>query len=82
MQNQINTTPIMLFVQQLRAAEQSQSKEVKLSIQQARNLNMALTEILEKMNRDYETMYNQLKNSMDTEVVTVEFDGGTFGDSK
>lgn len=82
MQNQINTTPIMLFVQLLRAAEQTQSKEVKIPIQQARNLNMALTEILEKMNRDYETMYNQLKNSVDSEVVTVEFDGGTFGDEK
>lgn len=82
MQNQINITPITLFIQQLRAAEQTQAKEVKIPIQQARNLNMALTEILEKMNKDYETMYNQLKNSVSSEVITVEFDGGTFGDSK
>ena len=81
MQNQINTTPIMLFVQLLRAAEQTQSKEVKIPIQQARNLNMALTEILE-MNRDWESLYNELRKSTDTEVITVEFDGGGFEEPK
>ena len=28
--------------------------------------------------QDYECMYNQLKQSVNTEVVTVELDGGTF----
>jgi hypothetical protein len=27
-------------------------------------------------------MFNQLKNSMGTEVISVEFDGGGFDDSK
>ena len=41
MQNQINLTPITQFAQALRAAELSQAKEVKISIQQARLMNLA-----------------------------------------
>jgi len=80
MSNQINLTPITQFTQLLRASELSQSKELKMPIQQARLLNMALTELLDKMNQDYETMYNALKNSSDTEVVNVSMDGGGFTD--
>ncbi len=82
MQNQINLTPITQFVQQVRAAELSQAKEVKMSIQQARLFVLALAEIQDKMLKDYETMFNELKKSIDTEVVTVAMDGGGFDDSK
>jgi hypothetical protein len=80
MQNQINLSPISQFAQLLRAAELSQSKELKMPIQQARLLNMALVEILDRLNQDYETMYNALKNSTNTEVVSVSMDGGSFID--
>ena len=82
MQNQINLSPITQFTQQLRAAELSQSKEVKLPIQQARLLHLALTELIDKLNRDYETLLADLKNSVDTEVITVSMDGGGFEDKK
>ena len=82
MQNQINTTPISQLIQLIKAAEISQSKEVKITIQQARLLNIALTEILIKMNQDYETMYNALKSSITPEVVTVQLDGGSFGNTE
>ena len=80
MQNQINLTPITQFIQSVRAAELSQSKEVKLPIQQARLLNLALAEMLDKINQDYETMFNALKNTTDTEIITVTMDGGGFQD--
>jgi len=80
MQNQINLTPITQFIQSVRAAELGQSKEVKLSIQQARLLNLALAEMLDKINQDYETMFNALKNTTDTEIITVTMDGGGFQD--
>jgi len=80
MQNQINLTPITQFVQILRAAELSNSKELKIPIQQARLLSMALSEMQDKLIQDYESMYNQLKQSIETEVVTVELDGGGFED--
>jgi hypothetical protein len=80
MQNQINLSPITQFIQSVRAAELSQSKEVKLPIHQARLLNLALAEMLDKINQDYETMFNALKNNTETEVVTVTMDGGGFQD--
>lgn len=78
MQNQINLTPVTQFIQTVRSAEASQSREVKLSIQQARALVLTLAEIQDKLLQDYETMFNQLKQSVDTEVITVAMDGGGF----
>ena len=82
MQNQINTNPLIQFTQLLKSAELSQQKEVKLTIQQARLLNIALTEILNKLTQDYEALFRELKQSVDTEVVTVSMDGGGFSDKK
>jgi hypothetical protein len=82
MQNQINLSPITQFVQSLRSAELSQQKEIKINIQQARLLHLALTEILDKINQDYESLYNDLKNSVDNGVVQVSMDGGGFNENK
>jgi hypothetical protein len=78
MQNQINLGPITQFAQALRAAELSQQKELKMSIQQARLLNLALLEIQDKLLQDYQSLFNELKTSSDTEVVQVMMDGGGF----
>lgn len=82
MQNPINLTPITQFVQSVRSAEQTQSREVKMSIQQARMLVLALAEVQDKLMQDYETMFNQLKNSVDAGVVNVSMDGGGFEEPK
>lgn len=78
MQNQINTLPITQFIQQVRSAEQSQAKEVKMSIQQARSLTLALAEIQSKLLQDYESLFNQLKQSSTSEVITISMDGGSL----
>lgn len=80
MQNQINLTPITQFIQSVRSAELTQAKEVKLSIQQARLLSLALAEMQDKLVQDYESMFNDLKKSIGSEVVTVTMDGGGFDD--
>ena len=82
MQNQINLTPFTQFIQQVRSAESSQAKEIKLSIQQARLLGLALAECMDKLNNDYESMFNELKRSQDTEVISLSMDGGGFEDKK
>lgn len=82
MQNPINTSSVSQFIQAVRSAELAQHKEVKLSIQQARMLNMTLTEMLDKLNRDLESVYRVLKNSSETEVVSVQMDGGGFEEPK
>jgi hypothetical protein len=82
MQNQINLTPFTQFIQQVRSAESAQSKEIKLSIQQARLLSLALAECIDKINQDYETLFNELRRSQETEVVSITMDGGGFEDKK
>jgi len=78
MQNQINLSPITQFTQQLRAAELSQSKEVKMTIQQARLLSLALNEIQDKLLQDYNELLLKLKTTTDNEVITITMDGGAF----
>jgi hypothetical protein len=80
MQNQINTLPISQFAQTLKAAELSQQKEVKIPIQQARLLNLALLEMQDKLLQDYESMLNTIKAGAANDVVTVAMDGGGFDD--
>ena len=75
-------SPLTQFAQLLRAAELGQQKEVKMPIAQARLLSLALTEIQGKLLQDYESMYNALKRSVDTEVVEIQLDGGGFEGSK
>jgi hypothetical protein len=78
MQNPINLTPITQFAQALRAAELSQAKEVKITIQQARLMNLAFVELMEQVRQDYESMYNALKRNVGEESITVAMDGGGF----
>jgi len=77
MQNQINLTSITQFAQLLRSAELAQQKEIKIPIQQARLLNLALLEIQDKLLQDYETLFSVLKNKTN-DVITVSMDGGAL----
>jgi hypothetical protein len=80
MLNPVNTTPLTQFTQLLKAAELSQQKELKMTIQQARLLNIALTEVLAKLTQDYESLFNSLKESSGSEVISIQVDGGGFKD--
>ena len=77
----INTTPLTNFAQLLKAAELSRQTDVKMTMQQARLLNIALVELLDKVNQDYESMFNALKGSSGNDVVSVSMDGGGFSDN-
>jgi TorA maturation chaperone TorD len=78
MQNPVNTMPLTQFTQLLRAAELSQQKELKMTMQQARLLSLALTDVLAKLNQDYESLFNSLKASSGSEVISIQVDGGGF----
>lgn len=82
MQNPINTAALLQFTQILKSAELTQQKELKMTIQQARLLNIALTEVLAKLSQDYESLFHALKQSSATEVVSIQLDGGGFGEEK
>jgi hypothetical protein len=80
MQSQINTTPVTQFTQLLKAAELSRQTELKIPIQQARLLSLALNDMLGKLNQDYESLFNALRQASSTEVVQISVDGGGFSD--
>ena len=80
MQSPVNTAALIQFTQLLKAAELSQQKELKIPIQQARLLNIALTEVLAKLTQDYESLFNSLKASSGEEVISIQVDGGGFKD--
>jgi CTP synthase (UTP-ammonia lyase) len=82
MQNPVNPAALMQFAQLLKAAELGQQKELKMTIQQARLLNIALTEVLVKLTQDYESLFHALKQSSANEVVNIQLDGGGFGEQK
>lgn len=75
----INLSPISQYLQLVRTAELSQQKEIKIPIQQARLLTLALTEILDKLNQDYESLFNAVKSTTTTPTSSIMLDGGDFG---
>lgn len=76
MNNQINFSPITQFAQQVRSAEFTHQKEIKLSIQQARLLNLALVEIMDLLLNQYKQSAES--NDSKSEVIQINMDGGGF----
>jgi hypothetical protein len=77
MPNPINTTPIQQFIQQVKAAELSQQREVKLDIKTAKMLAFCLGEVSAKLLEDYDIILKKLEQNTGA-AVTVQMDGGGF----
>ncbi len=77
MSNPINTIPIQQFIQQVKAADLTQQKEIRLDIKTAKQLVYCLSEINAKLLEDYDLLLSKvLQNS--GQNVTVQMDGGGF----
>jgi hypothetical protein len=77
MSNPINTLPIQQFIQQVKAAELSQQREIKIDIKTAKNLSFCLAELTAKLLEDYDQLIHSMGNKT-TETITVQMDGGGF----
>lgn len=77
MPNPINTTPIQQFIQQVKAADITQQREIKLDIKTAKALAYCLGEVSAKLLEDYDTIFRRLESSSGG-AVTVQMDGGGF----
>lgn len=75
----INTVAIQQFIQQVKIADASQQKEIRLDMKAAKSISFALTEVLAKLTQDYELLLQDLKKSGGNETITVAMDGGGFG---
>jgi len=77
MQNPINTVPIQQFIQQVKAADLSQQREIKLDIKTAKLLALTLGEISAKLLEDYDIILRKLEQNAGG-TVSVQMDGGGF----
>jgi len=71
----INTIPVQQFISQVKSADASNAKEVKLDIQTAKKLAFTLGEVMTKLNGNLEEILEK-KYSREDETIKVELDGG------
>ena len=72
----LNTFPLQQFIQQVKSAEGSRSKEVKMPIDQAKNLAFTLGIVMSRLHGDLEKLVVENKKD-DNEVIEVQLDGGS-----
>lgn len=80
MSNPINTIPIQQFIQQVKAADLSQQREIKLDIKTAKALAYSLAELTAKSLQDYDLLLKKLESNTGASV-SVSMDGGGFSNS-
>jgi hypothetical protein len=80
MSNPINTIPIQQFLQQVKAADLTQQREIKLDIKTAKALAFCLGEVSAKLLEDCDTIIKRLESNTGG-TVTVQMDGGGFSNN-
>ena len=73
----INTTSLQQFIQQVKGADLSNQKEVRLDIKTAKQVTYALATVLARLAGDYEGLIAQ-KDSTQAEAIELKVDGGTL----
>ena len=77
MQNEpLNTVPIQQFISQVKSADASKAKEVKLTIEQSKRLALTLGEVMARLSGDLEQILAR-KNSGADDVIQVNMDSGS-----
>ena len=71
----LNTKPLQLFIQQVKSAESSQARELKLDIATAKNLAFTLGIVMSRLEGDLEKLVADSKGS--DEEIEVNLDGGS-----
>ena len=71
----LNTIPLQLFIQQVKSAESSQSREIKIDIATAKNLAFTLGIVMSRLEGDLEKLVSQSSGS--DEQIEIKLDGGS-----
>ena len=71
----LNTNPIQQFISQVKSADASNQREIKLNIDQARRLAFTLGEVMTRLNGDLEALLVKKTSGAD-EVISITMDGG------
>lgn len=71
----LNTIPLQQFIQQVKSADNSRAKELKIPLEQAKNLAYTLGIVMSRLNGDLEKiLLNENKNE---EILEIRMDGGS-----
>lgn len=74
--NSINTTVLQQFINQIKAADMSNQREIRLDIATAKNLSYTIALVMTRLAGNYEDLIkNQQK---DSEAITIKMDGGNW----
>lgn len=76
MSNNINTVAIQQFINQVKAADLGNQREIRLDITSAKNLSYTLALAMTRLAGDYETLISKIEK--EEPVVSVQMDGGTW----
>lgn len=72
----INTQALQSFINQVKAADMSRQREIKIDIATAKNISYTLGVLLARLAGDYEDLIK--KTAQTEEIVTVNMDGGDW----
>ncbi len=73
----LNTIPLQQFISQVKSAENSRAKEVKLDINAAKNLAFTLGIVMSRLHGDLEKLVSESNNNSN-EVINITMDGSGF----
>ena len=71
----LNTASIQAFIQQVKGAEASRAKDIRMDITQAKNLAFTLGIVMARLNGDLEQLIANKPTSEET--IDVQLDGGS-----
>jgi hypothetical protein len=77
MQNPINTQPIQQFIQQVKAADLTQQKEIKIDLKTAKALAYCIGEVNARLLENYDVILQRVLQNTG-ESVSIQMDGGGF----
>ncbi|MBA10499.1 MAG: hypothetical protein CMC73_04770 [Flavobacteriaceae bacterium] len=76
MKESLNTIPLEKFIQQVKSADASNQKEIRLDIQTAKKVAFTLAEVMTRLNGDLEELLIKDKNA--EEVISIVMQGENF----
>lgn len=72
----LNTAPIQQFISQVKSADASKAREVKLDIQNAKRLAFTLGEVMARLNGDLEKIIIK-QSSGEEQIIQINMDAGS-----
>jgi len=72
----LNTSPIQQFIQQVKSADASRAKDLRLDIQSAKRLAFTLGEVMARLNGDLEQIISK-QGSNEEQVIQINMDAGS-----